>query len=365
MELSPEQAQDLETRKRNLYESAQKDFNSRDMNMISSMVEGILKDFPPCMHVFNIVLKSYILLNDGEGIRKIIQRITEEGLRPNAITYSLLISYYRNMGRMEDAQTVFERMKASGIKSNTSAYTTLIAGYGAKGNFSLAEKLYHESQSLPSSKPDLHLFNTAIATFLAAGKPEEARAASNRMIELGLKPNFVTYKVFLAELLESSKFNEAERLYSAHLKDSEEMKSHDYGEVSIRFFKAGYDRKGLEVFEHALKRFGRTTGPAYAHAIDFYSILKEDSKIDELALTALADKSLLAPTSHALLRHHLRRWLSSSNLRHATELQNIYAKMIEYSLQVSPRIDNLCRDAIAHLPKKGQSEDEARMGMLN
>ncbi len=342
--LTQVQANELESRKSKLYEMAQREFNNRNLSFIKQELSEISSKFPPCMHVFNIILKVNILLNDGEGIRRVIEGIQKEGLKPNTITYNLLISYYRNLGRMEDSMAVFERMIASGVQPNAAIYTTLIAGFSAKGNFTIAERLFKECQS--KLEPDLHLFNAMISVYLAAGKPEDARLLSNSMIEAGLKPNHITYKVFLAELLENKQIEEAEKLFNLHLKDSPAMKPHDFGEVATKFFKAGAGRKGLEIFETTMKRFGRSSYLAYQQAIEEYSKMHKDKKIDGMVEECLGSKSLLAMTCHALLRHYVHRFLSSNDQTYRQVIKKVYETSIGLELQISPRIDLGCKSII-------------------
>lgn len=346
--LTMAQRDDLEQRKVKLYEAAQMEYNLRDTPKIHETIKGIFKDFPPCMHAYNIVLKTYILLNDTDGIKRIVELVSKSvDLQPNTITYSLLISYYRNLGRMDDALTIFDRMKSTDCRPNASIYTTLIAGFAAQGNFSIAERIYIEGQKNGTAEPDLHMFNAMIACYLAAGKPADAREVAKKMIGLGIEPNHVTYKVFLSELLTNGQIKEARDLYELHLKNSESMKALDYGEVATRFSRAGDTEKGLEIYEHSMRKFGRTSGPAHSYAIDAYSFKKEDEKVEEIRELCLKNRSVFASCCHALLRHYVKRYTQEYKMEYAELVDRIYAASIESGFKISPNMDFKCKEVIA------------------
>lgn len=343
------QKEDLEKRKVKLYEAAQMEYTQRNVPKIHETIKGILADFPPCMHAFNIILKTYVLLNDTEGIKKIVGLVSKsEDLKPNAITYSILISYYRNLGRMEDAMAIFDRMKAAGCKPNGSIFTTLIAGFAAQGNFSIAERIFNEGQQ-DGAAPDLHMFNAIISCYLSAGKPIEAREVAKKMIQLGIEPNHVTYKVFLSELLSNGQLAEARNLYDLHLKNSQSIQAHDYGDISTRFYRAGDKEKGLEIYEHTMEKSGRASGAAHSYSIDAYSIRKFDEKIEKILEMCMKNTSLLASCCHALLRHFIKRYGMSFERTYAERVDQIYAAAMKCGFKISPNIDFKCKEVIASL----------------
>jgi len=345
-ELDREQQKALESRKQRLYQMAQLEYSKRDVPAIRTEIQRILEDFPPCMHAFNIILKTLVYLNDGEGMRGLLEQVTEAGLRPNVVTYNLLISYYRNLGRMDDAMAVFERMKASSCPVNASIYTTLIAGWGFKGNFSLAEQLYKESKSAVHVEPDLHLFNTMMSCYLAAGKPEEARKMALELTESGLKPNNITYKLFLTQLLENKQINAAEELYDEHLKDSESTPAHAYADIAIKFFKHGAFRKGLEIFETTMARFDSSSPLCTSFAIDHYSHAGELGKIEGLKQFCMGEKAFLASSCHSLLRHYLKRWDMMGDAAALADMKLVVEKVAELGLRLSPRMEAKCKEKL-------------------
>lgn len=349
LELANDDQRALEARKAKLYQMALKEYSSRNVPEIQEEVSRMLGDFPPAMHVFNIALKVYILLNDSNGIRDMIQRMTNSGFKPNTITYNLLISYYRNMGQMEDAMALFQRMKTMGIKTNASIYTTLIVGFTKSGNYTVAQALCQESTESAHVTPDLPYMNALITCYLAAGKPEQARAAASKMLEYDIKPNHVTYKVFLAELIEKRQIPEALRLYDQHLKDAEKMNMHDHSDIACRFLRAQEDAAGLDIFERTRKRYGACSGLSLTLAVDAYSKKGDEKRIAELWTVASKRAPLTVISSNAFLRHYLGRWEATAEPAYAREIRTIHEQALAANSTISFRINQRCMDAIATL----------------
>jgi pentatricopeptide repeat protein len=186
-----------------------------------------------------------------------------------------------------------------------------------------------------------------IACYLSAGKPAEAREVARKMVESGVSPNHVTYKVFLAELLSNSQLAEARKLFELQLKNSKSMTPHDYGEIATRFYRAGDSEKGLEVYEFSMEKFGCASGTAHSYSIDAYSFKKADDKVERIRDLCMENKSLLASCCHALLRHYIRRFSHSESGHYSDCVDKIYAASVQYGFKISPNIDFKCKEVIA------------------
>jgi pentatricopeptide repeat protein len=70
--------------------------------------------------------------------------MVDEGLTPDAVTYSVLINMYAKLGDLEEAEMVLKQMTASGFVPDAAVFDSLIKGYSAKGQIDKVPKLVHE-----------------------------------------------------------------------------------------------------------------------------------------------------------------------------------------------------------------------------
>lgn len=349
---------DLLQRKNDLYREAEKEFAHRDLDAVHRGIQAIRRDFPFSLHLANIILKIYIMLNDTGGIKGILGEIKDQGLAPNVYTYNLLISYYRNSGKVEEALAVYERMKGtSGVIPNTGTYTTLIAMLNRHKLHSLAEALYKEALASCPDQLDLHLFNAMMSSYFDSGRPQEAHQVVNQMLAAGIRPNHITYKIMLVELLTQRKLAEAHRLYDQHLRDCPEMEPHELGDIAARFLGVGDTSKGLEVYDMTMKRHGRTT--PFAHGVACHVFCKEAmvDRIERIHQLSLANKHVLAKTCHPLLAFYMERArkVDGAADAYAGKLEAVYMAAVRSNLTISPAVEG---PVLASIQRRAQSKSK-------
>lgn len=345
--MDPALHQEITKRKKVLYDLATSEFCKRNRDAIETSIKSLLHDYKGNMHAMNIVLRTRILLNDANGIRDLMAEMSEQGCRPNLITYNLLVSYYRNLGRIEDAMEILKRMEAAGVAANTSLYTTLINGWREKGDYSMVENIFQ--RFLESGlEPDLYVYNSMMLAYFRQGKPEEARKLAARLLESGLKPNYITYKLFIRQLVTSGRVQEAERLYNDHLADCEEMKAEDQGELVTLFQEAHRPGIAIYIFNRCMEKFGTCSPSAFASIITVLSTSKKDPvdssrKISQLEEICLKDRTIFSRAFQPLLRHHIFHWKDHKNPEYLRGAQRIYKAAKEAGFGFPARLEELCR----------------------
>lgn len=259
-EISPEVNNELEVSKLALYRLIRQSSSSRDMDAIEKMVADMLTKFPPCMHLYNILLYARIMLNHTKGMSHIFHLIEEQGFRFNAITYNHLISYYRNSNSPEEAEAILLQMEENRCKPTRVTYTTLISAF-AKKDIDKAKKYFDMmcSSSLKDVRPDQFSYNTMIGAYAVNGKFSEADSLVKEMNQKGIKPDYITYKIIIEALLKNKRTQDAWKIYSVLLTDSPEMKKEDYVELLLAFQKAMCHKESMHIFDELERRYGRVS----------------------------------------------------------------------------------------------------------
>ena len=342
-------------RKKELYDLVTKNFSQRNHSLIETAIASLLADFKGSMHALNVVLRARVLLNDAEGIKAVLAQINAAGLRPNSITYNHLVSYYRNIGRIEDAMEIVKRMESEGLSLTPSLYTTLINGWREKGDFRMVDSLVAQFR-LSGLQPDLHLYNSMMRCSFECGRPEEARRLAEELVEAGVKPNHVTHKLFVRQLLKAGRMEEAEGLYRERLAECKEMESGDYGELVAEFHQARCSGLAMHIFKQTMERFGSCTPASLSAAITIYSTSRKDVKdsqeqIARLEKMCTRNQSTFSKTFEALLRHYIFLWKDTGDVQHKEHAKRIYDAARAANFGFSSRLEYLCERSLLNAAK--------------
>lgn len=232
----------------------------RSRARVEERIAGMLREIAPCMHLFNVLLRARVMLNDVRGIKETLGLIGAHGLEPNLITYNVLLNYYRNHQLVDEAERLFERMLASGVAPDRYTYTTLLAAF-ARIDLGRAERYFALMRSSPAKalQPDLFAYNTMIGALAHAGQMERALAACAALRAAGLHPNYVTFKILVGGLVGAGRVEEAWRVYEGSLAASPEMTLRDFAEVFGLFLArpTAHIDKAVAVLGAMRRRFGQ------------------------------------------------------------------------------------------------------------
>ena len=319
-ELPEAKKAELEVIKHQIYTLAQQSEPRRNKFEIESLIERLYKEFPPCLHVFNIVLKSRILINDTNGIRNVVESFAKHDLKPNNITYNLLISYYRNIGRLNDALLLLEKMKQSGVRPDVSAYTTIIAGFAKSKNLEMAERLFQEMHKEAVDEPDLFAFNTMAIAYMNADKFDEAFNIIKEMESKGVIPNLVSYKILISLYLCNKKPIDALKVYKTKVLSDKWAKPPDHCEILTKFLKTGHWNQSMEIFWSCQKKYGPSNRQIAEVLISYLSQNGQDQLIETIYEEALHNEELLVNVGELLTKFYLGNEERSRELKKRIEL---------------------------------------------
>ncbi|XWS37168.1 hypothetical protein CRYUN_Cryun19dG0019600 [Craigia yunnanensis] len=144
-----------------------------------------------------------------EIVKKLLLDMQDMGLKPNAKSYTCLISAYGRQKKMCDrAADAFLRMKKVGLKPTSHSYTSLIHAYSISG---WHEKAYiaFEDMSVCRSKdvisefgkiglqPIVMTYNMLMNAYARGGLHQNLPQLLKDMAALNLKPDSVTYSTMI------------------------------------------------------------------------------------------------------------------------------------------------------------------------
>ncbi|CAH1435180.1 unnamed protein product [Lactuca virosa] len=151
-------------------------------------------------------------------VAKVYDQMHRAGVRPDVVSYALLISAYGKARREEEALAVFEEMLDAGVRPTQKAYNILLDAFAISGMVDQA-KIVFKSMRRDRCTPDLCSYTTMLSTYVNASDMEGAERFFRRIKEDGLEPNVVTYGTLIKGY---ARMNDLETM----MKKYEEMQMH-------------------------------------------------------------------------------------------------------------------------------------------
>ncbi|KAK1298943.1 Pentatricopeptide repeat-containing protein [Acorus calamus] len=149
-------------------------------------------------------LKSYSILiegwgNEGNfgGMKKVFNEMTDEGFRPDVVTYGIFITAY---------------CKSSGCKPSPHMYCVLINGLGSEKRLDEALEYFEQSKA-QGFVPDIPTLNAIVGSYCWSSRFVDAYKMVEEMKRLKVGPNARTYEIILHHLIRENQTEEAYRVF--------------------------------------------------------------------------------------------------------------------------------------------------------
>ncbi|KAM7265378.1 hypothetical protein ACFE04_003061 [Oxalis oulophora] len=125
-------------------------------------------------------------------VSQIYDQMQRGGIRPDVVSYALLISAYGKGRREEEALAVFEEMLDAGVRPTRKAYNILLDAFAISGMVEQARTVF-KSMRRDRYMPDLCSYTTMLSAYVNASDMEGAEKFFRRLKQDGFIPNVVTY----------------------------------------------------------------------------------------------------------------------------------------------------------------------------
>ncbi|KAG6537964.1 pentatricopeptide repeat-containing protein At1g02060, chloroplastic-like [Zingiber officinale] len=140
---------------------------------------------------------------------------------PNVVSYTTLIRGYCSKLLAADALNLFNDMISVGLQPNNITYNTLIQGLCKSRRMDLVKELLDRGKNGDEDlvfEPDTCTFNTLIAAHCNMGCFSDALKVFEKMTEMQVDLDSVTYGILIRGLCENGEFGRAEELIDELLK---------------------------------------------------------------------------------------------------------------------------------------------------
>ncbi|CAI9089888.1 OLC1v1024539C1 [Oldenlandia corymbosa var. corymbosa] len=130
--------------------------------------------------------------NNYKEVSRIYDQMQRAKIKPDVVSYALLIKAYGKARREEEALAVFEEMLDAGVRPSQKAYNILLDAFAISGMIEQARTVF-KSMRRDRCTPDLCSYTTMLSAYINGSDMEGAEKFFRRMKQDGFKPNIITY----------------------------------------------------------------------------------------------------------------------------------------------------------------------------
>ncbi|KAG5623527.1 hypothetical protein H5410_008745 [Solanum commersonii] len=142
----------------------------------------------PDVGAYNVKIMN-IQGGDPEGVKALIEEMSDTGLKPDTISYNYLMTCYCRNELMDEAQKVYDDLEKNRCNPNASTFKTLIFYLCKKGRFETGYKVFKESVKVQKI-PDFNTLKYLVEGLVKKSKLKDAKGMS-RTVKKKFPPNLV------------------------------------------------------------------------------------------------------------------------------------------------------------------------------
>lgn len=155
-------------------------------NLFNLMIRGGIL---PHQRIFNIVINAYAKLG---MMAEAMQEMRQQGVEPDAISYTTLVSAFCRMGRLNDALDILNQIADQGVQPAMDVYQCLVLGLCTHGDLMKAKKFISKMIN-KGMRPKNVFFMSVINTLCKEGRVTEAQDMFGFIIHIGCQPDLSMY----------------------------------------------------------------------------------------------------------------------------------------------------------------------------
>lgn len=150
--------------------------------------EMLKRGCDPDVGAYNVKIMN-IQGGDPEGVKALLEEMSNAGLKPDTISYNYLMSCYCRNGMMDEAEKVYEDLETKGCNPNASTFRTLIFYLCKNEQFETAYRVFRESVRA-NKIPDVNTLKYLVHGLVKNSKVKEAKEMI-RTMKTKFPPNVV------------------------------------------------------------------------------------------------------------------------------------------------------------------------------
>ncbi|KAL1720805.1 hypothetical protein EV715DRAFT_250103 [Schizophyllum commune] len=167
--------------------------------------ESLISELRPVAmteYLWTNFVTTFIRCGRKDLAQSVWQNMLSLGMRPGLFVYTAMLDTYADTGAVDDLTQLWNTIVQAKLQPDALGYRALVDGLMKAGRLQEALERYEEFKrtQLPEAPPEraITVFNTMLHELLLSRSPNVASDVFKDMVQLGIKPDQVTFNTFLA-----------------------------------------------------------------------------------------------------------------------------------------------------------------------
>ncbi|KAJ5964270.1 Tetratricopeptide-like helical [Penicillium vulpinum] len=183
-----------------------------DVSKTRQLFGGIPSEFglPLNTVCWNVLLLAYTTAGDLSGALSAFSEMRENYVPPDSYTYGTLMGIFAQRGDVEAIRRMLKEAQATRVQITRPMLDTAVQAYCKNGQFAYAEELVESSWDLAVGGSPLRMWNFLLMRYAFRVSKFSFRRVLDRMRQLGLKPDSMTYAAIMLAYVYSKQVDRAQ-----------------------------------------------------------------------------------------------------------------------------------------------------------
>ncbi|KAF8249884.1 hypothetical protein K440DRAFT_189713 [Wilcoxina mikolae CBS 423.85] len=201
---------------------------------------------------YNILINVHRKVGDVDGAARRVQEMLDRGLKPDTTTYNILLKMCASRGDVAGAENIFNLIKQSGLRLDPYAYEALASAYVAVKDMDKAEAILKQVAEQSFDISPTPIWNTVLSAHAAMGNDERVNQIFELMHQREVPFDYYTYGIVMHCLCLAGKMESAEQTLTYMKEAKFHINTDKYAILMVGYLRLGDFRMVWETFKRML-----------------------------------------------------------------------------------------------------------------
>ncbi|XP_072062382.1 pentatricopeptide repeat-containing protein At1g10910, chloroplastic isoform X2 [Arachis hypogaea] len=246
----------------------------------------------PDVVTYSTLLSGCIKVNDRyPKALELIQELQHNELQMDGVIYGAILAVCASNSKLEEAEYYFNKMKNEGQAPNVYHYSSLLNAYSACGNYKKADMLVKQMKS-EGLVPNKVILTTLLKVYVKGGLFEKSRESLAELKSLGYAEDEMPYCILMDGLAKAGQFEEAKLTFDEMIKNNVKSDGYAHSIMISAYCRAKLFREAKQLandFEATSDKYDivilNSMLCAFCRAGEMESVMETLRKMDKMAIS--------------------------------------------------------------------------------